>query len=372
MLPLVEEPVANGSLEVSPASLKAITVSLATRHDLTPGRLRDNYAEKLATMEVNEAQLASVTWLLSWGKQQRLSLGALARRVEIDEGTISKLFSGTYGARLENMITRIDGFRELMEQREAISKADFVETSIVETCWQVCDTALLFQTIIPVYGDSQIGKTTAFEEKTRRDRFGRTIYVRMPAEGHLHSFLTALNAALLESTRTNGPLQRTRPMEVITSSNLLIIDEVHQATLVPGRGSARVNTIEYIRELWDKTKCGLVLCGTNAFRDEVEKGKHKAMLEQLRRRGLPPVQLPSVLPRADMDAIAAAYGLPPADETAHQLRERIITGNGLRAYTNFLKSGAKLSEKDKRGRMTWAHFTSAHDIFAKLSGRGGK
>jgi DNA transposition AAA+ family ATPase len=350
---------------------KSLTASLATRHDLTPARVRDAYADKLASGDVTEEQLSDVLWLLGHGKAHRLSIGALARASEIDEGTLSKLFRGAYEAKIDKIATRIAGFRELTEQRAAINRADFVETSLVRTLWQVCDTALLFQTIIPVYGDSQTGKTTALEQKAKRDRYGRTIYVRMPDSGQLTEFLVELNAALMESTRTNGHLLKRRPLEVITASTLLIIDEIHQTTLVPGKGSARVGTLEYIRRLWDATKCGLILCGTNAFRDEVESGRHKAMLEQLRRRGLPPVQLPAVLPRADMDAIAAAYGLPAADDATHELRERLVKTSGLRAYTNFLKSGAKLAERAK-AKIAWAHFTSAHDIFARLSARDGK
>lgn len=354
-------------LDSTPSERK-LNDSLATRHDLTPAKVRDNYADRLVAEEVTEEQIAEVTWLLGYAKDQRLSIGGLAKAAEIDAGTISKLFSGTYEAGLSNVATRIEGFRSLVEQRQAINKADFVETSLSRIIADACRTALLFQTIVPIYGDSQIGKTAALTQQALRDRYQRTIYVRMPEEGHLTDFLVALNKALKESTKTNGHFLKNRPIEVITGSNLLIIDEVHQTTLVPGRGSARVNTIEYLRRLWDATQCGMVLCGTNAFRDEVETGQHKAMLEQLRRRGLPPVQLPSMLPRDDMDAIAKAYGLPKADDHTHEIRRDLIKRTGLRAYTNFLKSAAKLAEKERKA-MTWQHFIRANDIYAKLSSK---
>lgn len=346
----------------------ANVAALNTPINTTPAQLRDAYAEKLASGDVTEEQLATLTSLLTLGKSKRLSLSALARLTEIDDGTMSKLFSANYNAKLVSICRRISDWRELYEQRLAINKSDFTETSLVKTIWKVCDNALLFQTIFPIYGDSQTGKTTALEKYAERDRTGRSIYIRMPSGGHLSNFLERLNAALFESTKTSGLWLRRRPMDVITSNNLLIIDEIHQATLVHGQGSARIGTIEYIRELWDHTHCGMVICGTNAFRNEIDSGRHKAMLEQLRRRGLPPLQLPDILPREDMDAIAAAYQLPPADDIVHRERVEWITRSGLRTYANYLKSGAKLAEKE-RSRITWKHVIGGHDIFAKLSAK---
>jgi DNA transposition AAA+ family ATPase len=344
---------------------------------ITPAKLRETYAEHLVSGLVSEDELATVQWLLTHGIDLKLSIAALGRTCGLGEGTMSKLVNGLYGSGsqkagtfkpipITGLCKTVEGYRDLYEQRRAINKADFVETSIYQEMKAACDTALAYQTIYPIYGDSQLGKTTALEKIRDRDKFGRTILVPMPAMGHIGKFLIALNKALRESTKARGDQLWNRPMEVIRSSHLLIIDEIHETTVSPGRGVARVNTLEYIRRLWDATKCGLVLCGTNVFRDEVETGTHAALLEQLRRRGLPPLQLPSVLPQGDMDAIARAYGLPPAPDAVHEKREALVKTTGLRAYVTFLKMAAKKADKADR-KITWGDFMSAHDITKKQS-----
>ena len=62
--------------------------------------------------------------------------------------------------------------------------------------------------------------------------------------------------------------------------------------------SARVEAMELIREIWDETKCGLVLCGTPVLKKELEEGRYRDMLEQLRRRCVLPVRLPRSLKQA--------------------------------------------------------------------------
>lgn len=344
---------------------------------ITPAKLRENYAEHLLSGLVTEEQFSGLDWLLGHGIDLKLSIAALGRAAGLGEGTMSKLVNGVYGSGslkdgtfkamgIAGFCKTIEGYRDLYEQRRAINKADFVETSIYETMKEVCDTALAYQTIYPVYGESQTGKTTALEKLKERDKYARIILVPMPAMGHLGEFLIALNKALRESIKTSATRLFNRPMEVIRTSHLLVIDEIHETTIVPGRGSARVNTLEYIRRLWDATKCGVVLCGTNVFRDEVEKGTHAALLEQLRRRGLPPMQLPDIIPRADMDRIARAYGLGAADDTVQEKRETLVRTTGLRAYVTFLKMGAKRADKGAR-KIAWADFLHAHDVMKKQS-----
>jgi DNA transposition AAA+ family ATPase len=123
--------------------------------------------------------------------------------------------------------------------------------------------------------------------------------------------------------------------------------------------------MEFIRlEIYEEVNCGIVLCGTNVFRDEVEKGKQKGILEQTKRRGMVPLQLPSMLPRADMDTIAAAYGLPSAPDFIHQIRTEMIRKLGLRSYTNHLRAAGKLAYNNHQ-EFSWDHFVKAHDIMAK-------
>lgn len=366
-----EEPASPLAVLDSPDRLQLAPRNAGQHIEITPGKMREAYADKIAAGEVNEDQLTRIAWLIALAKTERLSTGGLAKRTGIDAGTLSKVFNALYPAQLDSLCGRIDKFRTLYEARSAISKADFVKTALVKSIWEVCDTALVYQTIYPIWGASQIGKTVALEEYQKAHNHGRTIYVRMPATGHLTAFLKELNRALFENASASGDALRDTPKRRINERNLLIIDELHQTVLgSDGKRRVREGTLEYLRELWDKTHCGMVLCGTNVFSTEAETGKSKAVISQLLRRGFPAMELPDLLPRGDMDEIARAYGLPPADHEVHDQRVTIVQKTGLRAYTNYLKGAARMADKQGKA-ITWRHFTSAYDILMNLNKKPG-
>ncbi len=313
-------------------------------------------------------QLDALTWLIGIAKTEHLSMSALARFAHIDAATLSKIFTASYPAKLDNLTARIWKVRELYEQRKNVVSGQFVETSIAKKIWQVCEVARLHNALVIIYGDSHIGKTTALEEYTRRNNHGSTTYVRMPTFGNLSEYLRDLNQALGENSRGSNLYLRERPFVRLGDGKVLITDEFHQCIVTSGRNGngIRLKTIEYQREVYDRSGGGMVICATNIFRDEVEKGRNKLVLEQLRRRSMLVLQLPSMLPQNDMDAIAESYGLPPADENSHQVRVEIIKAHGLRAYVNYLRSAG--FGANKRGvKLTWRHFIAAHDALAKLS-----
>jgi hypothetical protein len=95
---------------------------LQNRITLTPGSLRDLYSEKLLKGDATEEHVACLEWLVKLGREKNLSLAGLARIAEIHDGTISKLFSASYPAKLDSICERIGEFRNLWEQRQAITR----------------------------------------------------------------------------------------------------------------------------------------------------------------------------------------------------------------------------------------------------------
>ncbi len=128
--------------------------------------------------------------------------------------------------------------------------------------------------------------------------------------------------------------------------------------------------IEILREIYDVTGCGLVLCGTDVLSAEITRGKMAPMLSQMTRRGVSEVYLPSVPLPEDADAIAEAYGLPPARGAAGDLQNQILTHHGLGKLIKFLQAATRLAANQGKP-MGWEHFLQAHDILVKLSMRKG-
>ena len=363
--------------ELEDASAQPLAVVKAERGKnymhMTVAQVENAYAEKLADGRITREQLNKITWLLFVCKAEKYNLAEISEQIGYNSNTtLYRVFRGIYEAGLENILERIDTYKAVYEQRQGVGKSNFVTTSLSKQIFTLCDLARTYQVISPIYGNSQTGKSTALKEYARLNNHGQTIYISMPAGGHLFKFLIALAKAIGVSPKGNSVALTDRIRGALTENMLLIIDEIHQICLSIN-GGAKLNTIEFIRlELYEAVNCGVVLCGTNVFRDEMERGRNSGWLEQTRRRdGGNSLQLPPMLPREDMDAIAASYKLPPAPADIHKLRVEIIQRHGLRAYTNMMRAGGKLAF-NRGEEITWSHFLSAHDALAKLSTGGAK
>lgn len=350
----------------------------------TPANVEAAYAEQLEAGTVTEEQIGLIINLLIVGKGMRVNLSGLADELGVDNATITRLFSGKYGAKLDRMLEKIRVYLKSWNSRAELGVNNFVQTSIVTTCWEACKLARAHGIPIPVYGESQLGKTWAWQEYQRQNNHGSTIYVRMPAAGHYGKFLRRLGQALGQNTERNSSSMADTLIKCLNPTKLLIVDELHQCVLSGDKGGVRIQTIEYLRELYDMSGCGMILCGTHIAREAMERGKNMDLLEQFRRRGIPPIQLPPVLPNADLDAIAAGHGLPPAPSRmlinreafdVTKWRRDLILSTGLKAYVMFMNMGGTLAQK-RHDEPGWDYVLSAHDILQKLSEpdarKGGK
>jgi DNA transposition AAA+ family ATPase len=265
--------------------------------------------------------------------------------------------------------------KRLFDERATLRKVPFVETSVFKTIDKICEEALLSQTVAMIYGESQIGKTESLEEHRRRNNHGQTIYVRLPASAGVQLVMKEVAKACRVSPDSSFEHLRDRVHKAIDGTKLLIIDELHEVFECYQKKSI-VRVLEVIREIFDRTKCGLVLCGTRVFRENLETGHYAQFLKQLRRRGVLEAQLPDVAPVPDLNAFAAAYGLPPlkvvykekklvGQDAAADLVLAIAKEYGLGRYIKTLARGARRATK-KTQRYTWDHFLQAYDFVARL------
>lgn len=318
-----------------------------------------------ATKDLPEAHAQAILWLFGYAREQGWSFRILESEVKLSTTTLFRVFKGQYSAALDNVVEKITTFRKLVEERGTANDLAFVETSVSRKVFRTCEWALVSQTLAFIYGNSQIGKTVALEEYARRNNHGQTKLVRMPASAGVQLFMKELAKACYVSPNSSFENLRERVLNSITGNNLIIVDELHQVFLSYQRGSA-VKCLEVLREIHDRTKCGMVLCGTTRLRHELMLGQHQEMLEQFKRRGVLEVLLPAKPPGRDVEAIAKAFGLGPMDETSAALAEDILRASGLGKFTKFLQAGRRMADKAKE-RMSWNHFIRAHDILKKLS-----
>ena len=272
------------------------------------------------------------------------------------DSSLSQLFSGKYPAALDNFVAEIEAFRKLTEQRSSVQQIGFIETELSRKIFRCCEGASIYQRIFFIFGVSQIGKTRALEQYAGRSQ--DVIYVRMPEGGNLGDFLYELALSLKISTEYNTAQLKRRIKAAFDDRMTLIVDEVHQCFMTKG-GASRLRSIEFIRELYDRSKCGVVLTGTNIFRDEIQNGRHKKMLEQLDLRSLGTIQLPDRPLDKDLQAFAAAYGLGKPTDRAAELQKKIIKENRLSRWLAILQAASRLAQK-KGEVMEWTHVLTAH------------
>jgi DNA transposition AAA+ family ATPase len=314
-----------------------------------------------ATSTLPDDQREAIRWLHYYATEYDLPLAELAAKLRRPNGepysknTLYQVLTGQHGADLANITKAIIDFRKIAEERAATHRAPFIETSITKQIWEVCDYARSSQEICLIYSDGQIGKTTALEEYKNRNNHGRTQMIRMPTGGALRHFLQACAVYVRVSPSRETSDLRLRISLSFDENMLLIIDEVSQ--IFAHKNRVRTDTIDYIREIYDTAKCGIVLCATNVTHDEIQQGKHKILFKQLDRRMAVQIPLPTTLPESDLNRFSAEYGLPPAskqDARIQRFQQAVIEKRGLGVWCKRLQSASRIAAK-RAEKMQWKH-----------------
>lgn len=320
----------------------------------------------LNSEEINEAQRSEIWWYYSHAKDNNWSLTKAGETIRRDSSTAHRLFTGTYGAKYDNLVDEIRSYHKITDMRGNRKVLEFVETSTWNKINKICNHALATQSPAFIYGESQIGKTACLEEWARRNNHGTSRLIRCPAAPILGTMLEELAAALYISSHGGKQSElRRRIINAVDSNMILIIDELHQA-VIGCKSSSTIRIIEFLREIHDRRKCGMVFCGTNVLRTGIEEGKHQLVLDQFRRRGIVTLNLPAKPPSGDINKIAKAFELPPPEGKAAEIIAGMITTSGIGQYIKFLQSSSNLANKQQKP-LSWDHFVTAYDAITKLS-----
>jgi DNA transposition AAA+ family ATPase len=328
-----------------------------------------------ATSHLPEVDKGAIRWFHKFAKDNDLTNGEAGALIHYSDAAVSLLFRGKYTADIKEIVTRIIAFRDtdqkkrdLADARAAVKKVPFIKTALTKKIWDLCNACRIFQRIGYIFSDSQIGKSENLWQYQIEHNHGNTIYISVPTQGTLIHFVEKLAEVLSIPMTRNSSYLRRRIINAFDHNMLLIVDEAHRC-IPKGASAMSLQTIEFIREIHDEKKCGVVLCGTNAFRDEIEKGKYMKMLKQIRRRRLGFLQLPIDPTEADLNTFARAYGLAPATGKALELQKRIVADEALGMWLTIMRMGADLSAKRRRGAMSWDDVIQAESALCSLEGR---
>lgn len=320
---------------------------------------------ELGTIDEKQAEL--IRWAFAWAKTSNMSLGAAGEAIGLSATTLQRVFTGQYGADYAGPLAKIANFRKLVEARSSRKDVGFIETSIWRKTDAGCTSALNDQLPVFLYGPSQIGKTTCLLEWARRHNHGTSKYVRMPAACTFGYFVQSVAAACFipTSRQTRINEMRDRIARSIDSKNLLIVDEFHQALVTVGALCA-TQIMEFIREIYDRTGCGIVLSATNVGERELERGERAGIYDQLRRRGMVKIVLPQRIGAADVKKIAASFDLPAPEGKYLEAVQSMLAQSGTGMYIKYLQAAHSLAVRRSQ-KLSWDHFAAVWDGMRKLA-----
>lgn len=314
-----------------------------------------------------------------------------ARRVKSSDNTIYKIYTGKYrhpetGEQLQpsaDLIKSIREFLALEKDRYEGGETELVQTPTLKKIVTACDLGRESQSIVFLVGPSHVGKTWALERHyTPGNNHGHTVYCRMRAASGLGGMVRCIAEAVGVSSKSNTTDLIDRIIRALTPNMLLILDEVHLLAHTYRKGSFH-NCMEVIREIHDRAKCGMVLCFT--LLDDVKAARQRE-LQQLWRRGVHKVYLPTMPTKGDVSMILAHHGLefPEAKATVtigegsraitdspYAILKQVCKEEALKAVTERLRYARKLAHR--RGKkLAWPHFVEAHLLIAKQAEQEGE
>lgn len=309
-------------------------------------------------------------WWVQRMQENSLSLHAMSRETGIHASTLTRLFNGKYGAKPDQMWSKLDAARENISTTPV--SMDFIPTSLAKQMWEIFDEARSMQTIFFLWGEKGIGKTSASREFAARKKQGHTTYHRSGPALTFNQWVASLGLTLnIDIHKVRDFDLREAIIKKITSGNrLLILDEFHQIFVRPRHSDIHAVLIcEFIREIFDRAECGVVTIGTKAMITAFLDTRHAGALEQLMDRGEPPIELPPKPTKKDAALFVSHYGLDPlfsgAQEAAAIVTD-IFASNGLRKLVIRLRAAAKWAAKNKLP-YTWDSFVAYNKHLSSIT-----
>lgn len=330
------------------------------------------------TAHYNAEARELLRWCFSFCIDPRHSMRReeFAKRVGYSDNVIWKIYTGSYkhpqsGELLDvpaKLVNAMRQFRKVERERAELGAKGFVRTPSVLAMWDHCDLAREMQMPLMIVGGSQIGKTVALVQYALRNNHGSTPYVRLAASSGMHGMIRAIAEAVGVSPKSEAKRLVQRIINAISPNTLLILDEVHLLAYTY-RKESFFACLEVIREIYDATQCGMILCMTNIGYGKIE-AERKNALEQLCKRGPVPLKLGQAPTVDDVRAIVCDWRLEwPGPRTVVEaagvkehplaLLRQLAREEGLTAIMARLYWARKLATRASED-LTWEHVIEAH------------
>lgn len=310
-------------------------------------------------------------------------------RMQVDATTVSRVYEGKYRNPKSDdpakslaplrapkaLVDSIRIFRRSELLRVKAEAAEFLKTPTAKKVYWAIAQAREGRRPVMLFGGSHIGKTEACKANSRDFNHGRTVVIELEAVNGLRGLVQATAKRLGISDNSNTPDLTERIKAAVMGDMVLIYDEVHLLANVYRKGSFFA-CMEWIRRLWDATKCGMVLTYTELGYEKACAERKRELL-QVFRRCVFKVNLGASPRMEDVKVFVAHAGLSWEDrresvEVAKGVSDtplaalRMLAENeGLAAIIERFRLGYSLAAADGRQQLTWTDWMRAHFAILK-------
>lgn len=316
--------------------------------------------------KINAEEADLILWLYSFAQEKNLTYRGVAGLLGKSTSVAYRVIHCDYPASYEAIIEEIRKVKRHVAEEAKKKSIGFVETATAKKIFEGCDAALYDHMPVFIYGVSQSGKTFALKEYQLTHNHGTTKYLRVGARWTKARFVMELAIACrcYSSRATTAQLEH-RICGALNDRNLLIIDEFHEALFTTSQTNS-LEIVEFIREVYDRTGCGIVMASTPMGAKEFEEGRNQVAFEQLRRRGIVKLVIPEVPKVADINTFAKSFDLPaPKGEILRDIK-LVLKSHGLGKFVKFLQKAYSMAKNEKR-QLSWDDFLIVNNGLSDLS-----
>lgn len=307
-----------------------------------PGQKKINIPLNLSNWKhLPDETQASLLWFHQFLIDHRLSWKEAAASIDYDTTVIFKVLKGQYEGNYHNVCQEIAKFRKREETPLTLKGHQFAENSITQLIFNGLSYALNNSSITLIVGESGQGKSVAAQAWKTRNNHGKTVMVIAPAYGGTKALLHGIGRAIGANINKNCYKLHEDILEAFNKDRILVVDEAHR--LLPSEKSTKAVSLEILRDIHDRTGCGLALIATARFRDELKKSRY--MFEQLIGRVGRPIKLPKTITPTDIQSIVEQF-VPRPTAAVLELCAALAEKPGrLRIMVETLKVAAKIAAK---------------------------
>jgi DNA transposition AAA+ family ATPase len=244
-----------------------------------------------------------LAWFHQHSLEENLDWKQVCNALNYSQTVIFRVLKGTYEGSWDKVVESIKSYRRIITERVAIKHADFRETRITRLVTGGLTYALANNSITKITGESRQGKTVAAKWWRDQNNHGRTAYITAPAIGGAKPLLKELAMVLGINKANSTTNMHDAILRAFNSNRMLIVDEAHR--LLPKDRRTDPTLLEILRDIHDRTGCGLGLLTTRRFDEGIAKSDY--MYEQVLGRIGMPVQLPREFEWDDIDPIVSQY-----------------------------------------------------------------